>query len=119
MPPTPPSGGGDKSADQAANMTRQMAIIMPLMFGLFSLSFASGLSIYFVASNVIGIVQYSGDKLGIKRLLGQKPEAPAEPEKAPSVEKPKRSLETEFKPKRAGVSDSRLEHARSKGKAKG
>jgi membrane protein insertase Oxa1/YidC/SpoIIIJ len=30
---------------------------MPIMFGFFALSFQSGLSIYFVLSNVIGIAQ--------------------------------------------------------------
>jgi YidC/Oxa1 family membrane protein insertase len=38
--------------------TRQMNIMMPLMFGLFALQYASGLSIYFIVSNVIGIAQY-------------------------------------------------------------
>jgi YidC/Oxa1 family membrane protein insertase len=40
-----------------ASMTRQMNIIMPMMFGLFALQFASGLSIYFIVSNVVGAVQ--------------------------------------------------------------
>ena len=34
-----------------------MNIIMPMMFGLFALQFASGLSIYFIVSNVVGAVQ--------------------------------------------------------------
>jgi YidC/Oxa1 family membrane protein insertase len=51
---TPPSADA-----QAAQMTKSMAITMPLMFGFFSLSFPSGLSIYFVVSNVIGIAQYA------------------------------------------------------------
>ena len=46
-------GGG------AQAMTQSMTTIMPLMFGFFSLSFSVGLSIYFVTSNLIGIVQYS------------------------------------------------------------
>ncbi len=47
------------SADpSAAAMSRQMNIMMPMMFGLFALNFASGLSIYFIVSNLIGIVQY-------------------------------------------------------------
>jgi YidC/Oxa1 family membrane protein insertase len=46
------------SADPSqASMTRQMNIIMPLMFGLFALQFASGLSIYFIVSNVVGAAQ--------------------------------------------------------------
>jgi YidC/Oxa1 family membrane protein insertase len=34
-----------------------MQTTMPLMFGFFSLSFPSGLSIYFVLSNLIGMAQ--------------------------------------------------------------
>ncbi|MBI3359851.1 MAG: membrane protein insertase YidC [Chloroflexi bacterium] len=43
---------------QSAQMTQSMAVTMPLMFGFFSLSFPSGLSIYFVIANLIGIAQY-------------------------------------------------------------
>ena len=46
------------SADSSQQaMTRQMNLIMPLMFGLFSLQFASGLSIYFIVSNLVGAGQ--------------------------------------------------------------
>ncbi len=44
-------------AAQMTQMTQSMQYTMPLMFGFFSLSFPSGLSIYFVISNVIGIFQ--------------------------------------------------------------
>lgn len=54
---TPPSSGSDNN--QAAAMTRSMTTVMPIMFFFFALSFASGLSIYFVVSNIIGIIQYS------------------------------------------------------------
>jgi YidC/Oxa1 family membrane protein insertase len=50
---TPPATGDP----QAAQMSQSMAITMPLMFGWFSLQFPSGLSIYFVISNLIGIFQ--------------------------------------------------------------
>jgi YidC/Oxa1 family membrane protein insertase len=40
-----------------AAMTRQMNLIMPMMFGLFALQFASGLSIYFIVSNLVGTAQ--------------------------------------------------------------
>ncbi len=62
IPTAPPASGGgaaDATANQMAAMTRSMTTIMPLMFGFFSLSFSVGLSIYFVVSNVVGIVQYS------------------------------------------------------------
>lgn len=41
----------------AAAMSKSMQTTMPLMFGFFSLSFPSGLSIYFVLANIIGIGQ--------------------------------------------------------------
>jgi YidC/Oxa1 family membrane protein insertase len=54
-----------------------MTTIMPLMFGFFSLSFSVGLSIYFVTSNLVGILQYSlMGKAQWSRLLGRE-EAPA------------------------------------------
>ncbi len=59
IPAAPPSDSADGRPNQAQAMTQSMTTIMPLMFGFFSLSFSVGLSIYFVVSNVIGIIQYS------------------------------------------------------------
>lgn len=53
---TPPTSKDDQS--QAATMNRQMQIMMPLMFMMFTLSYPVGLSIYFIISNLIRIVQY-------------------------------------------------------------
>jgi len=50
-------GGKDQQDDPSAAMTQSMQYTMPIMFGFFSLSFQSGLSIYFVLSNLIGIAQ--------------------------------------------------------------
>jgi YidC/Oxa1 family membrane protein insertase len=44
--------------DRSAAMNRQMQIMMPLMFGFISISYASGLSIYFILSNLITMLQY-------------------------------------------------------------
>ena len=53
-----PSTAGQNSKDNpAASMTQSMQYTMPLMFGLFSLQFPSGLSIYFILANLIGIAQ--------------------------------------------------------------
>jgi YidC/Oxa1 family membrane protein insertase len=52
----PSTSGDDRS--QAAMMNQQMQIMMPLMFGLISLQYATGLSIYFIISNLIGIAQF-------------------------------------------------------------
>lgn len=49
--------GKGKDDNPAAAMSKSMQTTMPLMFGFFSLSFPSGLSIYFVLANVIGIGQ--------------------------------------------------------------
>ncbi len=54
MTPTPTD-----PKDPSYAVSRQMTIMMPLMVGLFSLQFASGLSIYWVVSNVVGIAQYA------------------------------------------------------------
>jgi YidC/Oxa1 family membrane protein insertase len=45
--------------DQAAAMGQSMTITMPLMLGWFALTFPSGLSVYFITSNVLGIIQYA------------------------------------------------------------
>lgn len=56
-----------KDDNPAAAMSKSMQTTMPLMFGFFSLSFPSGLSIYFVLANIIGIGQgYYTRRLTIK-----------------------------------------------------
>jgi len=76
IPPAPPSEDG--KPNQAAMMTRSMTTIMPLMFGFFSLSFSVGLSIYFVVSNLVGIVQYTlMGRAEWGRLLGREPQPAA------------------------------------------
>jgi YidC/Oxa1 family membrane protein insertase len=45
--------------DQTAQMTSMMNIYMPLFMGYLAWTFASGLSLYFVVSNVVGILQYA------------------------------------------------------------
>ena len=49
----------EKPRGGQAQMMQSMTTIMPIMFGFFSMTFSVGLSVYFVASNLIGIVQYS------------------------------------------------------------
>jgi len=50
---TPPATDAQSEA-----MSRQMMIMMPLMTGFFSATYASGLAIYFLISNLVGILQY-------------------------------------------------------------
>jgi len=45
--------------DQTAAMTNMMNLYMPLFMGYLAYTLASGLALYFVASNLIGILQYA------------------------------------------------------------
>ncbi len=66
-----PAPNADGKPDQGAAMSQSMGTIMPLMYGFFALSFSVGLSIYFIASNVIGIVQYAlMGKADFRRVFG-------------------------------------------------
>ncbi len=71
MPPADPS-------NQNAMMTNMMNIYMPLLMGYLAYTLSSGLALYFVVSNIIGILQYAMlGKVNWKNLLpGQKPAAP-------------------------------------------
>ena len=78
----PPSTGND----QGAMMTKSMNIYMPLLMGFMAYSLASGLALYFLASNLIGIAQYSilGRANWSKILPFIKQKDPVQPkEKAP------------------------------------
>jgi YidC/Oxa1 family membrane protein insertase len=67
MPPSANPG------DQSAQMNSMMSIYMPLLLGYFALTFASGLSVYFITSNVIGILQYAMlGRVNWKGLFGGK-----------------------------------------------
>ncbi len=52
---TPPSNPGD----QSAAMGNMMAIYMPFLMGYFAMTFASGLALYFIVSNLLGVAQYA------------------------------------------------------------
>jgi YidC/Oxa1 family membrane protein insertase len=81
---TPPS-----TDPQAAQMSQSMALTMPLMIGWMSLQFPSGLSLYWIVSNVLSIVQYAltpGTKINWReafslKLPGAPPPAPAKSRK--------------------------------------
>ena len=71
MPPADPT-------NQNAMMTNMMNIYMPLLMGYLAYTLSSGLALYFVVSNIIGILQYAMlGKVNWKNLLpGQKTAAP-------------------------------------------
>jgi YidC/Oxa1 family membrane protein insertase len=71
MPPADPT-------NQNAMMTNMMNIYMPLLMGYLAWTLSAGLSLYFLVSNIIGILQYAMlGRVNWKNLLpGQKPAAP-------------------------------------------
>lgn len=63
---TPPSQPGD----QSAQMTSMMNLYMPFFMGYLAWSFASGLSIYFVVSNIVTVLQYAAlGKINWKNIV--------------------------------------------------
>ncbi len=64
---TPPA-----TDERTAAMNQQMQLMMPLLFGFISISYASGLSIYFIIANLVTMLQY----LLIRR---NRPQAVAKP----------------------------------------
>ena len=70
---TPPSTDAQSQA-----MNKQMALMMPLMFGYFVMVSPSGLGLYWLVSNLIGVAQYW--------LVG-KPQVPATATPTPPVKK--------------------------------
>lgn len=68
----PPSANPN---DQAAMTGKMMSMYMPIMLFFFSINYAAGLSVYFVISNILSIVQYAlMGKVNWRNLLpgGQK-----------------------------------------------
>ncbi|MEX1021052.1 MAG: YidC/Oxa1 family membrane protein insertase [Litorilinea sp.] len=55
MTPTPPAGGD--SSNPAAGMTRQLMLMMTFMFGFFTLTVPAGLTLYWVTSNLLQLLQ--------------------------------------------------------------
>lgn len=63
---TPPS-----TDPQQATMSRTMQWTMPLFIGYISLTFPSGLAIYWIVANVIGVVQYAAmGRSSLKNFFG-------------------------------------------------
>jgi YidC/Oxa1 family membrane protein insertase len=62
---TPPSPDG-----QGAQMTRMMSLYMPFLLGWIAYTLSAGLALYFVASNVLAILQYAVlGKVNIRNLI--------------------------------------------------
>jgi YidC/Oxa1 family membrane protein insertase len=66
---------------QAAQMQQSMSVTMPLMFGFFAMQMPSGLSIYFIVSNLIGMAIQWGTNRWLNKDDDAKPASRARPKK--------------------------------------
>lgn len=57
-----------ESAEQAAQMTNSMNLMMPIMTGFFTLTLPAGMGLYWIASNVVQIVQ----QVVLNKILDEK-----------------------------------------------
>jgi YidC/Oxa1 family membrane protein insertase len=59
--------------DQSAQMSKMMNLYMPLFMGWIAYSLSSGLALYFLATNIISIIQYAAmGKVNWRNLLPKK-----------------------------------------------
>lgn len=59
--------------DQSAQMSKMMNLYMPLFMGWIAYSLSSGLALYFLATNIISIIQYAAmGKMNWRNLLPKK-----------------------------------------------
>lgn len=103
---------------QSAQMTKSMGMSMTIMFGFMSLQFASGLSIYFVVSNLVSLVQYGlateQQRARVLAFLRRQPmPPPALPAK--SGGKPSTKITKSTKPAKAGSKKKETDKFRSGG----
>ncbi len=95
------------SADpQQSSMTQSMQVMMPLMFGFMTLQFASGLAIYWIISNIIGVAMQftiTGKWGELRHLKLSLPfgsaDAPLSPYEAAQIEAGEEAEEGEKEPK--------------------
>ncbi len=93
---TPPSTGDQ----QSSMMMGMMNIYMPFLMGWIALTLASGLGIYFVTSNVVGIAQYAIlGKVNWSNLIpGRKSTPPPSSKKTPVISKSEPEPEPKSRP---------------------
>lgn len=81
---------------QGQSMNQTMQVMMPLMLGFFSLQFSSGLALYFVISNVVGVViqYFTPGWVGVSFGRGKKPAPVGAGSSRPSLTLPGSSSKT-------------------------
>ncbi|TLM99744.1 YidC/Oxa1 family membrane protein insertase [bacterium] len=97
MTPATSSASPSDPANQTAMMGKMMNLYMPFLMGYMALTLASGLSIYFFTSNLIGIGQYA--LLGQANFRNLLPKKKTDEVKQTIDVKPERSKPVSTKPK--------------------
>jgi YidC/Oxa1 family membrane protein insertase len=96
------------SNDQSAAMTRMMGLYMPLFIGWLAYSFPAGLAVYFVASNLVGIIQYAlMGRLDFRNLLPKRDQPELDPKAGKPIPKKKPAPEKRLQKSRKGSSSRR------------
>ena len=106
------------SADpRQQSMSKMMLWMMPLMFAFFTLQFPSGLALFWVVSNIIGIVmQYFVTGWGT--LLTRAPAPAPEPVKGPAMETPEGAMQEEKLATESAKQQKKAEYGKPRGKRK-
>ena len=105
------------TADPRQKSTNQMMLwMMPLMFGFFTMQFPSGLALYWVISNIVGVVM-QGFVTGWDPLKNLNPfkQRPAEPEEAPALVPSAEETQDDERDRNDGKDSGRGNRARAKG----
>jgi YidC/Oxa1 family membrane protein insertase len=82
------------TSDQGAGMTKAMNMYMPLFMGYLAYSFSSGLALYFVTSNLVGILQYAAmGKLNWRNILPANLLPSKKTDQAKIIDQPKKATQ--------------------------
>jgi YidC/Oxa1 family membrane protein insertase len=102
---TPPSQPGD----QGAQMSQMMNLYMPLLMGYLALTFAAGLAVYFVTSNVFTIGQYAAmGKVDWRNVLPRKKSPPQVVDVKEKAQKTPSKTSTAVKPAKGKTSKGKV-----------
>lgn len=113
---SPPS-----SDPQSASMNQSMQVMFPLMLGFFSLQFPSGLALYFVVSNIVGIViqYFTPGWVGVSFGKRGAPPAKAVTSKAPASSAPTASAPVDAQPAEGQTAKKGQQYGKKRRKRRG
>lgn len=113
---SPPS-----SDPQSASMNQSMQVMFPLMLGFFSLQFPSGLALYFVVSNIVGIViqYFTPGWVGVSFGKRGAPPAKVVTSKAPASSAPTASAPVDAQPAEGQTAKKGQQYGKKRRKRRG